>query len=926
MSTTDYRVELLTTAAPIDITDDVMTDDPISIDVGRSGESGQPEPLRLAFKLKDYDGKYDPANPNGPYYGLIGRNTPVAVSVLPDDEEWPQVIDSFSRTVAAGWGTSTSGHAWTPVGSGGSVLTTDWSVSGGAGIMTLTSAGSSRSCRIRGGYAETLSDYDATVSVVAPVATGDRLEVQYTFRGVDADGGYSQSARMALMPSGAVDLYMIETVANVGTVYGPVTVSGLTHTGQSLRFRARCVGWMTYVKVWETSGVEPDEWHGVWQSNTVPSSAGVFSVRSGRSIGNTNSPAVFAYDNLIMLPRSVRAVAEIQSWPLDYDAAGALPVVSVEAAGALRRLTVGSELAVGPLTRALSAAIAGGTGPVGYWPMEEGATSMVAGQSWAAVGEAGPLTLSGGQTQSQLVGNLPGTAPLPRLGDARASASLAPSTSTGGLTMWASVIIPDAGITSEFVLLSGVTTGTAARWELSLLPGGGISGWNYRVRAYSTYGTLLLDYSSVLIGLDYGLVRITLELTQDGSDIDYVVAYAKSLDRAFILQSATVTGSTVGAWSGVSVSGSADNADVACGHVTLWNEVVSIFVSLRQFLGYAGETPAQRVQRICNENGIPAAVPPAHDASMTMGVQPSGTALAVLTDAAAVGGILVEDRGTGAVMLAPREYLYAGGRGTAPVSWAHPGHIPSGTRTSADRSTFRNRVSITRAGGGAVVAEQASGPLGTAAPPTGSGICATSITLGVETDAQAADQAAWRLNAALADSPRFNSLTMRLHSATDISAAHSIADAGISFIEIADIPRRLSPAGSQVSLPVGRSERIGPNEWRLTHILAAAEHYRILTLDDDTLGRADTAGASLDGAIDADDTTIYVATSTGPLWTTDPSDMPVVIDVDGEPIEVTAISGATSPQEFTVTRANAVAVAHPSGAAVTLWRAPRLGL
>jgi hypothetical protein len=68
----------------------------------------------------------------------------------------------------------------------------------------------------------------------------------------------------------------------------------------------------------------------------------------------------------------------------------------------------------------------------------------------------------------------------------------------------------------------------------------------------------------------------------------------------------------------------------------------------------------------------------------------------------------------------------------------------------------------------------------------------------------------------------------------------------------------------------------------------------------DLTARADTAGAVLALAAPATTTTLSVATTAGPLWTTDVDDYPMTLSVGGLPVVATACSGAASPQTFTV--------------------------
>lgn len=94
--------------------------------------------------------------------------------------------------------------------------------------------------------------------------------------------------------------------------------------------------------------------------------------------------------------------------------------------------------------------------------------------------------------------------------------------------------------------------------------------------------------------------------------------------------------------------------------------------------------------------------------------------------------------------------------------------------------------------------------------------------------------------------------------------------------------------------------------------------------DDET--RWGPGASALAAGVDPDDTTLSVATTVGPLWTTDADDFPLDVTVGGEVLTVTDVTGSSSPQAFTVVRAvNGVEKAHASGAAVTLAAPSRWG-
>jgi hypothetical protein len=87
-------------------------------------------------------------------------------------------------------------------------------------------------------------------------------------------------------------------------------------------------------------------------------------------------------------------------------------------------------------------------------------------------------------------------------------------------------------------------------------------------------------------------------------------------------------------------------------------------------------------------------------------------------------------------------------------------------------------------------------------------------------------------------------------------------------------------------------------------------------------GRADSDASTLHAGITSGATSMQVDTAAGsPLWDTTASGFD--IDVAGERMTVTAISGSSSPQTFTVVRSNNnVTKAQSAGASIVLWDTP----
>ncbi|TAJ21831.1 MAG: hypothetical protein EPO65_00590 [Dehalococcoidia bacterium] len=77
----DITTELQIDGVWTDVSADVLQRDPIKIKRGRPNESSRAGPSTCSVTLDNRSGNYSPRNPTGAYYGLLGRNTPLRVSV-----------------------------------------------------------------------------------------------------------------------------------------------------------------------------------------------------------------------------------------------------------------------------------------------------------------------------------------------------------------------------------------------------------------------------------------------------------------------------------------------------------------------------------------------------------------------------------------------------------------------------------------------------------------------------------------------------------------------------------------------------------------------------------------------------------------------------------------------------------------------------
>ncbi|GHH30284.1 hypothetical protein [Streptomyces rubradiris] len=118
---TPVQVEMLVSGTWVDITSYTMVRDnsgQIAITRGIRDEGSQTEAGTCALELKNQDGRFSPRTPSGPYYGLIGRNTPIRISVPDGNGGKSYRIWSEASEWAPSWDT-TGTDVWTDLSAGG---------------------------------------------------------------------------------------------------------------------------------------------------------------------------------------------------------------------------------------------------------------------------------------------------------------------------------------------------------------------------------------------------------------------------------------------------------------------------------------------------------------------------------------------------------------------------------------------------------------------------------------------------------------------------------------------------------------------------------------------------------------------------------------------------------------------------------------
>ena len=198
--------------------------------------------------------------------------------------------DAFTRTVSGGWGSATTGGAWT-VGGGN----TRFSVNGSVGLQSPAIGGTLTATL--GGVSSTATDTTVAVSMDT-VPTGP---VYLTVAG-RVVGSATYGARLKLMPTGVVQLHTDRS----GTVLAGGTLPDLTLTaGQQLRVRVQVQGTsptVVRVKAWAAGSTEPAAWQYTTTDSTVGlQSAGAVRLQTYLSSSAT-ALAVARWDDLAVAP------------------------------------------------------------------------------------------------------------------------------------------------------------------------------------------------------------------------------------------------------------------------------------------------------------------------------------------------------------------------------------------------------------------------------------------------------------------------------------------------------------------------------------------------------------------------------------------------------------------------------------------------
>jgi hypothetical protein len=897
---------------------------PVTITRGRPDESSTANPSTCAWEWDNRDGRFSPKNPLSPYFGQLGRNTPVRWSV-PAKANYLRMENGNADRAFVGddsaigiTGSIEMRIELKLTGWQGCILAGKWD-GGGCWAWQLNPAGTLTFWW----FDASVALHSVTSSQPVPFTPGtmalrvtmDASTGNVTFYSATAiDGTYAQLGSVSSGTGGASTSIQVQ--------HGSALL-----VGYSVDFTpGQLLGSVHEYRLYNGIG-------GTVAADAVFTSQAPGATTWTDSAGNTWHLAGGAE----ISSRNYRGHFEMSAQPPKWDVTGADMSVMAAAGGPLRRLSQGTANAMSAMKRAILAQ-SGALAPVAYWPMEDAAGAT---QFGAALGPL-PMTFDLSPapalaTDSSFVAS----APLPTFGGSRFQGKVPPYTSGGAIVvrflakLGTITLLP--GLTYA-PLLRIATSGTVRALYVVAFAGGALG-----MIGYDSSGSTVVNTGALAFGAAGVPLWYSAEIQLVSGNVQCSLVTLAPGASSGLADTVTLSGGAVGNCSVVTLNPNAVFTDTVTGHVTLQSTWSSLFNLGQPLNAWQGEAAGSRYARLAGENGYQARIIGSAGQSAAMGPQGAATLSSLLTECE------VADLGQA---FEPRQQLAIGYRTLASMlnqapavtmdyAQSQPGGVggnaaDSGLDPTYDDLLLANDWTLTRgaASGSQGATWQAQlndgSPLSISDPPTGAGDYAKTQTVNVQADGQLPDTAGWMVHTGTVDQARWPGIPVNL-ARTEIQANslyYPVLDADVGdYLELLNLPDIVLYDPVQ-QLLFGTKESLGGFHHTMEWSAVPQVPYEVIILDDAVLGTGDTDSSTLHTTAAYPQSSLSVSIASGdPLWTTAAADFPFDIAVSGMRLTVTNITGSSSPQAFTVTPAvNGVQKTLTAGADVRLWSAPILSL
>lgn len=650
---------------------------------------------------------------------------------------------------------------------------------------------------------------------------------------------------------------------------------------------------------------------------TNPASAHYPYVRLGTPI----RVSVSIDGGLTVLPRFQ---GEAAAWQPGWDAQGRKAYVTLVASGVTRRLGSGSKPLRSPLTRSIVGTTTATLNQ--YWPCEDGrdativASGLPSGVPMSLNADALPGSFDMSAAELTFAKGVHyGTDLLPQLNNGGQLVASFPN--TGSTTSWTVQVTTYVDVFDTVALVPAFEVQSSGsfsfQWITDSNPAAiGVNAT--RVMAVDSSGSA--TQVCALTGISV-LSEARIDLAQSGGNISVTMTAINTQGESFTA-SGSIAG-TLGAatgWVG-NPTGMTLTTDFALGHVRIWDgnsapDFQTSTTATSAWVSYNGELASDRLSRLCAEEGIVISVTGSSDTAM--GPQGIDTFLNLLRECETSDiGVLLDGLGPGLTYICRSSLT---NRAVDLTIDANSGQVPAtpGPQPTFDDQRIVNRVTVTNVNGSTVVVEDTDGPLGTVAV----GVRDGRTVVNLASDASLPNIGAFLIQISTPATMRYPQMLLDLTAAPEL-ASDWLTCIPTSRLNVENLSNRLTqlPTPDFALAIDGWAETLNSKIWRVQFNLSDYEPWDFASLNG--LFRLEMAGQTLAASLVHGATSLSLATASGhALFTTTakyPADFPLILNVAGWPIAVTAASGTSSPQTLTITAAPNTSTI-PSGTAVTLWQ------
>lgn len=897
MPVPDARIRLRIDGVWTDVTDDVRKAEGIRHTRGRQNQGARVDPSSLAFLLDNPGGRYDNRNPRSPLYGKLGRNTDVELSTYagevvldvphgvqgrastPDHASLDIIgdIDVRAELTPTAWAGSHASDAYEVMGK------YNFTSNQRSWRLMVNASGS-----LQFAWSTTGADFIGwNSSASVPFAPGQRGAIRATLDVNNGAGGYS--LRWYTAPSLAgpwTQLGNTRTATGVTSIFnstaplevGDVSTIGFADVARRIH------------KVEVRNGI----------GGTVVASPD-FTVQApgATSFADSTGRTWTVAGGASITDRRVRATVEMSKSSSRWHTSGHNVVLPVQAQGIMRRLSAGAPMLASTLRRRIPSE----PSCVAYWPMEDEAGAT---QAYSPLPGVPPLMTTGLDYGSD--DTLVGSSALPQMvgGGTITMEAQIPSRPATGQWMVTYVYRMDEVPSTPTEILEFRTTGTLRKITVNLAAGGAVE-----LHGFDATGAELVTFGVAGTQFYGTWNRLEVVANTSGGNVEYHLGWI-AVDGAGYGTQQTITG-TAGVVHRTATRCGAGAVGMRLGHFGIFTSSNTAIYNGADD-GFQGETAGTRAVRLTSEEGVPFTLLGEASSTVQVGPQRAGQLMTLLGECEeSDGGVLLESRERLALAYRTRRSMY----NQTPALTLSYGQIMHPFEPVED-DQVRNDVTVQKAGGTSGRAVLEEGPLSVADV----GRYEDSRTLSLFSDALPEQVAGWLLHLGTWDEARYPRVRIPLHKTSPaVIAAVTALDVGDVF-RITDLPEFLPPGPYDLMVEGYEEEIKNPFEWYVTLVCSPAGPWTVGVIGHQVLGRPDTEGTVLNGAMTTASTVANVLTTSGPRWIdsgTYASMFPFDVTVGGEIMRVTSCTGTALSQTFAVTRGiNGIVKAHASGTPVAL--------